>query len=1181
MRIDRLHLLAFGPFTNHVINLSSGKEGFHVIYGPNEAGKSSALRAITQMLYGIPARSTDDFVHQKTQMRIGATVRNGSETLDFVRRKGIKSTLRDSQDQKSIDESELEAFLDGLDEDTFRTVFGLHHEQLVEGGRMILEGQGNIGQALFAASAGLSGLRRVMTSLQDEIGGLFKPAAAKPRINAAISNFKEKKRRIKELQLRPEKWSEVDQALTDAQDKRKETESAIKQLCSGRNRLKRVADAVPLIGRREATLVELESVADAVLLPEDFPERRRALLQEQHGVSTDRDLALKRLDSIHAAMEALCVNESLLAQEALVDEIYLRSATNRKALEDSRQKLEPQCQVLEEQVHKALAAFRPDLSLNQIETLRISPPRRDNILELGQQKDRLESQQKHTYEQLAGLEIKKEQAETRLSQMETVSDPAELERSIRRIQKQGDLEERLNAGQEEYDIAERDISSALSRLKLWDGTPSELENLPVPSHETIEHFKDVLDEQVNKLEGLDARRNELEEQQRSTQANIEALRRERDVPTEDMLLTSRDVRNSCWRLVRRSWEENIRPGDVDSSATRGLLSGVEMPNEIADNLADAHEFATERVDDLSDRLRREADRVARLAQLEVTISDIEQALADVRAERANAEEGLSATTEAWNTLWHPLGITPRSPREMTSWAQNQRALVTQITSLQAQKVKLDSLGKTIRKSKDELSSVLRTLGESESDDKETLVALLDRASDIVAARRKAIQDREQLEDQLKSVNTEELPSARYAVEGAANALEEWESSWAKAMDELGEPRDTSPKKANSVIHQIDEMLAAFDKARDLRRRIDQIAQDDQEYRRRVEELVEIVAPELQSVQPDQGVLSLYKDLQQSRNDSVRMDDLEAQRDEEEERCRKADVSLARIAEDVLGLCKEAQVTQVDDLTTAEERSQLRRQHETSLRELDQRLVELASGSSLDDFLGMVKKEDADTLEPEIERLNQEIEEQEGFLKRFSEEIGERRRELRLMDGSAEAAQVADEAQGVLASMTEDVAQYTRLRVAEFALARAIEQYREKNQGPLLRRAGEFFSKLTLGSFTDLSSDFSDNGEDILVGLRAKTTVPIPGMSDGTADQLYLALRLASLEQYLDKHQSIPLILDDILINFDNERASIALEILAGLSMRTQIIFFTHHEHLVELAGENVPADILFRHSLGS
>jgi uncharacterized protein YhaN len=92
-------------------------------------------------------------------------------------------------------------------------------------------------------------------------------------------------------------------------------------------------------------------------------------------------------------------------------------------------------------------------------------------------------------------------------------------------------------------------------------------------------------------------------------------------------------------------------------------------------------------------------------------------------------------------------------------------------------------------------------------------------------------------------------------------------------------------------------------------------------------------------------------------------------------------------------------------------------------------------------------------------------------------------------------------------------------------------------------------------------------------------VAVGGMSNGSHDQLYLALRLASLESWLRAHEPIPFVVDDILLNFDDVRALAALQALAELSRQTQVLFFTHHHHLVELATANLPEEVLFVHEL--
>ena len=123
--------------------------------------------------------------------------------------------------------------------------------------------------------------------------------------------------------------------------------------------------------------------------------------------------------------------------------------------------------------------------------------------------------------------------------------------------------------------------------------------------------------------------------------------------------------------------------------------------------------------------------------------------------------------------------------------------------------------------------------------------------------------------------------------------------------------------------------------------------------------------------------------------------------------------------------------------------------------------------------------------------------------------------------------------------------------------------------------------MTGGSFEGLRTDFDARGEPVLMGVRtgATETIGLEAMSDGTCDQLYLALRIASIENWLESHEPIPFIVDDVLLNFDDARAEATLGALADLSRRTQVVFFTHHEHLVAMAQDRLADDILFIHRL--
>jgi uncharacterized protein YhaN len=209
---------------------------------------------------------------------------------------------------------------------------------------------------------------------------------------------------------------------------------------------------------------------------------------------------------------------------------------------------------------------------------------------------------------------------------------------------------------------------------------------------------------------------------------------------------------------------------------------------------------------------------------------------------------------------------------------------------------------------------------------------------------------------------------------------------------------------------------------------------------------------------------------------------------------------------------------------------------------------------------------------ELDSLQSAIVSSETRLKELQDEVfktgsehGRLLQEFERMQTSDESTFQAQKAEDALARVRPAVAQYLRLRLASEVLQRAIESYREKHQGPILSRASELFSSLTLGDHSGLTTAFGDDDKSVLVAIRRnKEHVEVEGLSDGTRDQLYLALRLAAIEHHVETVAPCPVIFDDILINSDDARASAALEALGGLATRTQVLFFTHHRHLAEL-----------------
>ena len=154
----------------------------------------------------------------------------------------------------------------------------------------------------------------------------------------------------------------------------------------------------------------------------------------------------------------------------------------------------------------------------------------------------------------------------------------------------------------------------------------------------------------------------------------------------------------------------------------------------------------------------------------------------------------------------------------------------------------------------------------------------------------------------------------------------------------------------------------------------------------------------------------------------------------------------------------------------------------------------------------------------------------------------------------------DEIQASAAHLQED---YAALEIAIEALQQADAHLHARFSPQLSQLAETYFRRLTQGRFTQVCLDRS-----LSVTVREEGSLadhPLALLSQGTTDQLYLALRLAVAELVLPNPQACPLILDDALLSFDDHRLATALSLLAQLAETRQILLFTcQHRELDQL-----------------
>jgi uncharacterized protein YhaN len=199
------------------------------------------------------------------------------------------------------------------------------------------------------------------------------------------------------------------------------------------------------------------------------------------------------------------------------------------------------------------------------------------------------------------------------------------------------------------------------------------------------------------------------------------------------------------------------------------------------------------------------------------------------------------------------------------------------------------------------------------------------------------------------------------------------------------------------------------------------------------------------------------------------------------------------------------------------------------------------------------------LDREDRRLDGEINEVYAIL---SEKRGERER-LYAAKGAEHAAFARACAE---AEIIEVARRWAVLKLASTLLSGAMDSYRRLQGDPLISRAGEFFRLLTGGAFAALAHEYGDDDRPHILGQRTSgERVAIGHLSDGTRDQLYLALRLAFLEDYCSRNEPAPFVCDDVFQTFDDDRTAAGLRTLAAANTCFQPILFAHHRGLVDIA----------------
>ena len=1167
MRIRRLDLKAFGPFSDRQLDFSTECPGLHIVYGPNEAGKSSCLRALKALFFGIPTRTSDSFLHPYDQLMVGGCLRreDGRE-LTFYRRKKRKADLFDQNDDP-LDPALLAPYLQGVEPELFESLYGIDHEALVRGGQEILNQKGDVGQAIFAAGAGLTSLKGILDELEEEGDDLFRPRGSTMAINEALSQYRDLQAEVKQALLSSQVWQEHRRELQKAERDLKEAVALRGEKDREKRRLERLRRALPQLGQREILLGSLANLGDVMVLPADFRERRKELEQERNDATKHHDEAVSRLEEIQKKKEGISPQQEFINRAEEIEKIVQRLGQYRKAMAD-RPGLEGMRIGHKTDAEALIKQIRPDWTLDQADPLRPGLSKRKTIQNLGNQRGALIENIDRTEREIRKHKEALVKSREALSQLPSGCEPQALVEVLKTAQKAGDLDKEVKERGRALEISRGNCLKALTQLGLWSGPVDQAGRLALPMPETVNRFEERSDSILEKGRQIQAEVEKLDAELRQLLTQFHEIQYGGDVPTEEDLLKVRSSRDLGWGLLKRQWL------DGEDVAEEARIFSPDSP------LPETYENLVGLSDQTADRLRREADRVQKHASLKSRIEGIEDRQTGLKREMGRVDSDLGDAERRWHELWSTCGIHPLSPREMREWLSGFEKLRFRVE--EAEKAAGEVAQKEIYRQelRGALITEMRKIGESRDFSGHEIAPVLMHAEMLADNIKSTQTKREKLEAKIDELENS-LRTAGIDKKNAEEKLKKWQERWKEVLSPVGLDPDAHPEEA---IDYIDTLQSCFEKLKEadaLRKRIEGIDRDNQEFKRELEHLVVQIAPDLRDAEAVQAVSDVQARLNAARQDQAVLQKYLEEMDLLEREILQAQTSLENNKKRMASLLQTAWCEKEEELDKAEQRSDESLRLQEKLSEIESALAQTAEGVSFADLENQARNVDPDTLPGQIETLSLEIEGRlEPEIRRSSETIGKEKTEMARMDGGGRAAELADASQQVLAKIRRLTERFIRVKLATKILRDGIESYRAEHQDPVLKIASRYFKNLTLGSFIALRTDVDDQGQAILIGVRPDgSRIHVEGMSNGTRDQLYLALRLATLEWRLESSEPVPFIVDDILINFDDDRARATLKAMAELAEKNQIILFTHHQRIVETARKANADQRVFLHEI--
>jgi uncharacterized protein YhaN len=1147
LTIRRLDFNPWGCFVDHSLSFEAKSGQVELVYGPNASGKSTTSRGERSLLYGIDVRTQDSHTHPYPDLRIGACLEMDGETIELSRRKRRGHSLSGA-DGKPVAQETLQKALGGLSEDIYRGLFQVDHDTLVKGGAELLQGQGEIGASLFAAAAGIATLHETLAGLDGEAEALFNPRARTTVLHQALRALHDAERRLRVSTLRPARHRELTRAITRAEEACMALATEIREVELRALTLERRRALAPLLDAHGARAAELDTLNDTPELPGDAATRRA----DAQGRIRAGEAALMRaregLERLVGEIDAIPIDERLLARADEIRVVKERISAISKARGDRRKR--------EGELQETAAALKSAAAVigltdpEEVQSLARGASAQRGLDGHLTEHDELRSRRASAGANLNEAGLALQGAREELDTAPTALDTGALEVAVTSALKAGALVEQIEQLRVQGQLAEREAKDRLARLHPAPPSVEELRVIGTPSREQAQRAateRQALEQEARELAHEHDKLAEVE-RELSEECELRALVGE--VPSAAAIAEIRGRRGARWAVVREA-----------------ALGVVPLPAEAAVD----YERTVAEADELADRRVEQAAEIERSASLQARSTRLQRDCEQFAEREHKLKTQVREHEQSWQSAWAVSGLASISALDATAWLADREEILALDRSAVEHDARARALASRERGHRDALADELASLGEQTGPEAtaETLLAcgqaLLAQCRDQASARTALMATMRAAERALASATRErEEAEAEWA---------EWERMWPQRRAQAGLPDTATPQAAQEIVRAVQEGLALLSRKQDLERRIAGIDTDQDEFQNDVRVICADVVPEFGPLEPERAAGALHARLAEQERAIERRETLMAQHSEGGKELEAIESELMLARAEIAAMLAAAGVQSVDELPTIEARAARAQTLRVELAELEGQVQDVGEGR-FEELQGHGADFDRAAAAVEIEELHERAEELRQQRDDAKERLGEQKRELGRVETDTTAVQAAQDVALARAAVGNAATEHARARLAATVVRHAIERYRRLHQDPLLERANRLFTRFTLGSFVELFVDVDERGRGVLMARqRDRVLLQMEGLSKGTREQLFLALRIAAIERYVASAGPVPVIFDDVFIESDEPRSERIFAALGELAARTQVIVLTHHHHLIDVGrralGENL------------